>query len=92
MLAGLGIVDRFRAGDQLAYGNRIPLPYLEGLRAVGAIPERSLPFEDSRSGIESAVAAGITTTGIRTRLNHPDMIAAGAVMTSDHFDHPDLID
>jgi HAD superfamily hydrolase (TIGR01509 family) len=94
ILSGLGIVDRFKAviiGDELPYGKPHPLPYLEGLRAVGAVPELSLAFEDSRSGIQSAVAAGIATIGIRTSLGHADMIAAGAAMTSDHFDDPDLI-
>jgi beta-phosphoglucomutase-like phosphatase (HAD superfamily) len=92
MLAGLGIIDRFRAGDELANRKPHPLPYVEGLRAVGVVSERSLAFEDSRSGVESAVAAGITTTGIRTRLNQAGMIAAGTIMTWDHFDNPDLID
>jgi phosphoglycolate phosphatase len=94
MLSALEIADRFAAviiGDELAHGKPHPLPYLEGLREVGAVPELSIAFEDSRSGIRSAVAAGIETIGIRTSLGHADMIAAGAVMTSDHFDDPDLI-
>ena len=94
MLSALEIADRFAAviiGDELAHGKPHPLPYLEGLRAVGAVPELSVAFEDSRSGIRAAVAAGIATIGIRTSLAHADMIAEGAVMTSDHFDDPDLI-
>ncbi len=94
MLSGLGIVDRFKAvviGDELPHGKPHPMPYLEGLRAVGAGPGQSLAFEDSRSGIQSAAAAGIATIGIRTSLGHADMVAAGAVMTADTFDDPQLM-
>jgi beta-phosphoglucomutase-like phosphatase (HAD superfamily) len=52
MLSGLGITQRFKAviiGDELPHGKPHPMPYLEGLRAVSAVPELSLAFEDSRS-------------------------------------------
>jgi HAD superfamily hydrolase (TIGR01509 family) len=85
LLSGLGIMHRFKAlvlGDELAHGKPHPMPYLEGLRAVSAAPKLSVAFEDSRSGIQSASAAGIATIGIRTSLGHADMVAAGAVMTA----------
>jgi phosphoglycolate phosphatase len=66
------------------------MPYLEGLRAVNAAPNLSLAFEDSRSGVQSASAAGIATIGIRTSLSHADMVAAGALMTAKTFDDPEL--
>ena len=94
MLSGLGITDRFKAiviGDELAHGKPHPMPYLEGLRAVYAAPKLSLAFEDSRSGIQSASAAGITSIGIRTSLRHADLVAEGAVMTADDFDDPELM-
>lgn len=95
LLAGLGIADRFKAvviGDELTEGKPHPLPYLEGLRAVNAAPGLSVAFEDSRSGIKSASAAGIVTVGIRTSLSHADMIEAGALMTAASFDDPELIE
>ena len=94
LLSGLGIMQRFKAviiGDELAHGKPHPLPYLEGLRAVGAVPDRSLAFEDSRSGIQSASAAGIATIGMRTSLGHEDLIAAGAVRTAESFEDPELV-
>ncbi|MBW8856224.1 MAG: haloacid dehalogenase, partial [Bradyrhizobium sp.] len=48
-------------------------------------------FEDSRSGIQSASAAGIATIGMRTSLGHADLIAAGAFMTDGNFDDPELV-
>ena len=94
LLSGLGIADRFKAlviGDELPHGKPHPMPYLEGLRAVGAAPEASVAFEDSRSGVRSASCAGIATVGIRTSLSHDDMIAAGAVTSAKDFDDPDLL-
>ena len=94
MLSGLGIMDRFKAliiGDELPHGKPHPMPYLEGLRALGAVPNLSLAFEDSRTGVQSASAAGIATVGIRTTLGHDDLIAAGAVMTASSFEAPELI-
>jgi len=78
-------------GDELAHGKPHPMPYLEGLRAVSAAADLSLAFEDSRSGIQSASAAGIATIGIRTSLSHDDMVAAGAVMTASAFDDLELV-
>jgi HAD superfamily hydrolase (TIGR01509 family) len=95
LLSGLAIADRFKVlviGDELAHGKPHPMPYLEGLRAVGAAPEASLAFEDSRSGVRSASSAGIATIGIRTSLSHADMVAAGAVMTAKAFDDPKLLE
>jgi HAD superfamily hydrolase (TIGR01509 family) len=94
MLSGLGIVGRFKAviiGDELPHGKPHPMPYLEGLRAVNAAPDLSLAFEDSRSGIQSASAAGIATVGIRTSLSHDEMVAVGARMTARTFDDPELV-
>jgi len=94
LLSGLGIMHRFKAlviGDELVHGKPHPMPYLEVLRAASAAPNLSLAFEDSRSGIQSASAAGIATIGIRTSLGHADMVAAGAVMTAKTFDDPELL-
>jgi HAD superfamily hydrolase (TIGR01509 family) len=94
LLRGLGIMHRFKAvvlGDELPQGKPHPMPYLEGLRAVNAAAGLSVAFEDSRSGIKSASAAGIATVGIRTSLSHADMIEAGAVLTAKSFDDPELL-
>jgi HAD superfamily hydrolase (TIGR01509 family) len=95
LLSGLGIADRFKVlviGDELAHGKPHPMPYLEGLRAVGAAPKASVAFEDSRSGVQSASSAGIPTVGIRTSLSHNDMVAAGAVLTGRDFNDPELLE
>ena len=95
LLAGLGITDRFKAiviGDELAHGKPHPMPYLEGLRAVNAAAKFCIAFEDSRSGVQAASAAGIATVGMRTSLGHADLIEAGARTSAENFDDPDLLD
>jgi HAD superfamily hydrolase (TIGR01509 family) len=94
LLSGLGITQRFKAiviGDELLHGKPHPLPYQEGLRFVGASAAASVAFEDSRSGVQSAAAAGIPTIGIRTTLGHDDLVAAGAVTSASSYDDPDLL-
>lgn len=94
LLSGLGITERFKAiviGDELPHGKPHPLPYQEGLRFVGASAEASIAFEDSRSGVQSAAAAGIPTIGMRTTLSHADLVAAGAVASARAYDDPELL-
>jgi len=94
LLSGLGITHRFKAlviGAELPHGKPHPLPYQEGLRFVGASAAASVAFEDSRTGVQSAAAAGIPTIGMRTTLSHADLVAAGAVASASAFDDPDLL-
>jgi phosphoglycolate phosphatase len=56
------------------------------------VPGSSVAFEDSRSGVRSASAAGIATIGIRTSLGHDDLIEAGAVMTAENFAAEELLE
>jgi HAD superfamily hydrolase (TIGR01509 family) len=94
LLSGLGITQRFKAiviGDELPHGKPHPLPYQEGLRFVGARAAASIAFEDSRSGVQSAAAAGIPTIGIRTSLSHADLVGAGAVASASAYDDPELL-
>ena len=95
ILHGLGITQRFKAlviGAELAHGKPHPMPYLEGLRLLGADASVSVAFEDSRTGIASATAAGIATIGIRTSLNDAELREAGAVLSADGYDDPAVLD
>lgn len=83
LLDAIGVRQRFKAvviADELAHGKPHPLPYLEGLRLLGADAVNSVAFEDSRTGIASATAAGIVTVGIATGLTPEQLVEAGAVM------------
>jgi phosphoglycolate phosphatase len=94
ILDGLGIRERFKTvviGADLPHGKPHPLPYLEGLRLLGARAEVSVAFEDSRTGIASATSAGLATVGIRTSLVHDDLTAAGASLSAAGYDEPALL-
>ena len=94
ILDAIGIRHRFKAvviGDELAHGKPHPLPYLEGLRLLGARAEFSVAFEDSASGVASATAAGISTIGMLTSLTEPQLRAAGAIAVAHRYDEPALL-
>ena len=95
MLAGLGLGSRFPIlviGDELAHGKPHPLPYLTALQQLGSTAERSLVFEDSRSGIQAGAAAGIETIGVLTSLDEAVLRAAGAAAVIRDFTDPWLVD
>ena len=68
-----------------------PEPYLEGLRRLGADAATSIAFEDSPTGIRSAVGAGLKTIGIRSMLDHDALRAAGASDSIENFADPALL-
>jgi HAD superfamily hydrolase (TIGR01509 family) len=64
VLEQLGLLSHFLAVttiDRVAQGKPHPEPFLAACRRLGARPERSVAFEDSATGVASAVAAGLYT-------------------------------
>ena len=94
LLGGIGLIERFSRlviGEELAHGKPHPLPYLEGLRLTGGDPANSVAFEDSRTGIASATAAGIATVGMMTGLTAPQLLEAGASLAAPDYADPSLL-
>ena len=94
MLVALGLADRFPVlvlGDELARGKPDPLPYLTALDRLGASADAALAFEDSRSGVRAAHAAGIETVGMLTGLDAETLRASGAAATIRDFADPWLL-
>lgn len=87
-----GTFDVIVAGDEVEHGKPHPDPYLRAAAALGVAPESCIAFEDSPTGVRSAVAANVCTIGV------PHMVpldAVGAtVLWSSIADHTvtDLID
>jgi phosphoglycolate phosphatase len=93
LLGSIAATRRFKAlviGEELEHGKPHPLPYLEGMRLVGADPAASVAFEDSLTGVASASAAGIATVGIMTGLKEQALLSAGAVLAVRDFADPRL--
>jgi HAD superfamily hydrolase (TIGR01509 family) len=81
MLQALKLTDRFSTvvlAEELERGKPDPLPYQVALQQLAVSPQSALAFEDSPSGIRSAVAAGILTIGVASTHEPELLTAAGA--------------
>lgn len=91
VLAALGLAERLPIlviGGELPRSKPDPLPYLTALERTGALASRSLAFEDSLSGVRSAVAAGLAVVGMTTTLDSRTLTDAGAVFAVSDFTDP----
>ena len=64
--------------EEVGQGKPDPLPYRVALERLGVAPEEALAFEDSPSGVRSAVGAGIPTYALLTGHRAKDLLEAGA--------------
>lgn len=93
ILNAIGVYHRFKTiviAGELAHGKPHPLPYLEGLSQLGATAENSMAFEDSRTGLQSCVAAGIESIGVMTSLTPDEMAQTGASYACTRYDDAGL--
>lgn len=93
MLRALGLGTRFDTlviADELPRGKPDPLPYTTALERLGVPASQALAFEDSRSGIASAVAAGVETVGLTTGLDAATLRGVGARIAVPDFADPQL--
>lgn len=77
--------------EDLAHGKPHPQPYLSALSQLRVGPEQAVAFEDSPSGVRSAVAAGIATVGLLTGHSPEALLDAGAQLCVDDFAAPALL-
>ncbi|XP_051119193.1 haloacid dehalogenase-like hydrolase domain-containing protein Sgpp [Andrographis paniculata] len=76
MLSVLGLSDFFHAvilGSECTRAKPAPDPYLKALEVLKVSKEHTCVFEDSVSGIQAGVAAGMPTIGLTTR-NPSDLL------------------
>jgi HAD superfamily hydrolase (TIGR01509 family) len=62
-----------------------PTPYRAALERLGVAPEEALAFEDSTSGVASAVGAGVPTVGIASTQTPETLEDAGTFMVVEDF-------
>lgn len=77
-------------GEECTKPKPAPEPYLEALKVTGGTPERMVVFEDSRSGIASAKAAGLFTIGIISYDNEEVLLECGADVCIEDYNVPKL--
>ena len=82
--------DEVVLSDEVGPVKPDPAPYRAALDRLGVSPEEAVAFEDSTSGISSAVGAGIPTVGIASTQDPETLRRAGAFMVAKDFTDPQL--
>ena len=82
--------DEVVLSDEVGPVKPDPAPYRAALDKQGVAPEEALAFEDSPSGIASAVGAGIPTVGIASTQAPETLLQAGAFTVARDFTDPEL--
>ena len=93
ILVALDLKDDFDLvvlADDVGAVKPSPAPYEAALRELGLAPDEALAFEDSASGIASAVGAGIPTVGIASTRDPEKLRRDGAFVVVNDFDAPML--
>lgn len=94
ILGALGLQDAFEPvilGEELDAGKPDPTPYEAALEAVGISAEEAVAFEDSPSGIASAVAASVPTVGIASTHDPEALDRLGVDLVVRDFTDPTLV-
>ena len=94
VLQALGIRDRVGAlvaSDDVAHPKPHPLPYLTAVTTLGGDATRAVAFEDSGSGVASAVAAGLPVVGVTGPLDEAGLRLRGAAMLVQDYRDPLLM-
>lgn len=83
--------DEVVLSDEVGPVKPDPAPYKAALDRLKAAPDEALAFEDSISGIASAIGAGIPTVGIASTQAPETLEKAGAFMVAKDFSDPELL-
>ncbi|MDQ4107021.1 MAG: HAD-IA family hydrolase [Actinomycetota bacterium] len=93
ILRGLGLEGRFDStvlAEEVGVGKPDPKPYRAALERLSIRAEEAIAFEDSTSGIASAVEAGIPTVGVATTREPEKLREAGAFLVAEDFTNPEV--
>jgi len=80
--------DPIVIAEELPRGKPDPLPYQTALDRLNITAPEALAFEDSPSGIRSAVSAGIQTIGMATTHRPAELLALGVDRAIADFTDP----
>ena len=82
--------DELVLSDEVGRVKPDPEPYRVALDRLGVSPGEAVAFEDSTSGISSAVGAGVPTVGIASTQNPETLRRAGVFKVAKDFTDPGL--
>jgi len=94
MLKVLGLESTFSVvvlGEDVEVAKPDPIPYQVAIAQLEVSPETAIAFEDSPSGIRSAVGAGIFTVGIASTQEPDKLHQLGAELVVPNFSAPELL-
>lgn len=95
MLRSIGLAEGWAAivlAERLPRAKPDPLPYLHALGILGASAERTVAFEDSRSGVRAAAQAGLDVVGMTTTQDATTLMGEGALFGAPDFTDARLLD
>jgi beta-phosphoglucomutase family hydrolase len=78
-------------GHQVTNGKPHPEIFLTAAQKLGVAPEDCLVFEDTRSGVTAARAAGMQVIGLTTMFDQKTLLELGCVQAVDDFNEIDII-
>nr|CAB3469210.1 unnamed protein product [Digitaria exilis] len=93
MISILGLSDFFQlivTAEECKRSKPFPDPYLTALDMLGASPEHTLVFEDSTTGVQAGVAAGMPVIAIADESREPKLTSVGASLVIRDYQDPKL--
>lgn len=94
MLRSIGLADGWATiilAEELPRAKPDPLPYRTALDRMGADAAASVAFEDSRSGVRAAAAAGLPVVGMTTTQDEHTLKSEGAIFGALDFTDQNLL-
>ena len=72
-------------GHQVKHGKPHPEIFLKAAEKLNVAPEDCLAFEDTRSGVTAAKAAGMNVIGVTTMFDKNTLMDLGCIQVIDDF-------
>ncbi|MBC2605519.1 HAD family hydrolase [Pelagicoccus albus] len=85
-----GCFEGVVAAEDVSRGKPDPEVFLKAADLISMKPERCVVFEDSFSGIEAGLAAGMTVVGIATTNPLASLVEAGVALAVESFEELNL--
>jgi beta-phosphoglucomutase len=93
MLKALNLKERFKTvvlGEEMTAGKPDPAPYQFCLKQLNIQPSEAIVFEDSPSGIRSAIGAGIDTIGVASTHDPEQLKQLGVSLVINDFNNSEM--
>jgi beta-phosphoglucomutase-like phosphatase (HAD superfamily) len=77
-------------GHEVEHGKPHPEIFLTAAQRIGISPSNCLAFEDTRSGVTAALAAGMDVVGVTTMFDEKTLLELGCIKTLSTYHEMDL--